>query len=188
MARSEKKWLSNYIIGVDLLKLADKYINSQEYYLEKFGLDYKYLLEQLAKLLRNPITFDNNTKDSSTILKYKIPNINNEEMTLDHLIGMSNIVLYIIKNKLYDKWESVYDFKNTLNTLQTLIWCPKSYNNDKNFKKKWLKNYDDVEMCIQWNKKLIEYGINELENIETGELVSVEIIWSDWFTENKVYL
>lgn len=187
MARSEKKWLVQYIICVDQLRIASNYMDNQELFLEKYGLDYKYLLEELSKSLRNAIIFDNQVKGSSTTLKYKIPNINNEVMLEDHLIGMSNIVLYIIKNKLYDKWESVQDFKNTLNTLQTLIWCPKSYNNNKNFKKKWLFNYDEIEMCIQWNKKLKDYGIDELEHIETGELVSVEKVYSIWFTENKMY-
>ena len=170
-----------------IVKGADKLITDNEYNLEKYDMDYKYLIQELSKLLRNPIVFDNQVKDSSNILKYSIPNKNNEPILLDHLIGMSNIVLYIIKNKIYQKWNSIDDFKNTLNTLQVLIWCPESYNNNKDFKKKWLFDYDEAEMCIQWNKKLKDYGINELQHIETGELVSVEKIYSIWFTENKMY-
>jgi hypothetical protein len=70
------------------------------------------ILETCATMLRNPIIFDNNVKVVKTRLPYSIENMNQE--TEDHLIGISNIVLYMYKRKLHKKWYSVEDFKKTL--------------------------------------------------------------------------
>jgi len=174
--RDNQDWEMIFKLSVPLLKVSEQF-DDKEFYIEK-----------LSKLLRNPIVFDNQVKESTNILPYRIPNLNNDEETLDHLVGMSNIVLYIIKNKLYDKWQNIDDFKNTLFTLQVLIYCPKNLNNKSKFKKNWLFKYNDVEISVQWNEKLKKYGITDLEDINTGQLVSVDTVYSIWFNQNKKYL
>lgn len=76
------------------------------------------ILETCATMLRNPIIFDNNVKEVKTQLPYYIENMKNE--TEDHLIGISNIVLYIYKKKLHKKWNSVEDFKKNVKGVK----CP----------------------------------------------------------------
>jgi hypothetical protein len=77
------------------------------------------ILETCATMLRNPIIFDNNVKVVKTKLPYYIENMNQE--TEDHLIGISNIVLYIHKRGLHNKWNSVEDFQKTLKALNVLL-------------------------------------------------------------------
>ncbi len=172
--RNDKKWQCQFEIALDLLKLSEKYS------------DNSYMLEQYAIAIRNPIVFDNQVKETELILDYKIPNPNGDKETLDHLIGMSNIVLYIIKSKLYEKWETKEDFIQTLKALQVMVVCPKKVNDSKGFKD-WLSKYDSVDNTINWNYKLKENGYHYLIN-DKGELKSVDVIWSEWNYKYKKYL
>jgi hypothetical protein len=108
--------------------------------------------------------------------------------TEDHLIGISNIVLYIYKRKLHNKWNNVEDFKKTLKALNVLLPIEKSLNNSKVFKHQWSFSYDDIESCIMWDKKLESVGITELICDETNEKVSVTKIRETWYKENEEYL
>lgn len=144
------------------------------------------ILETCATMLRNPIIFDNNVKVVKTRLPYSIENMNQE--TEDHLIGISNIVLYVYKRKLHNKWNSVEDFKKTLKALNVLLPIEKSLNNSKVFKHEWSFSYDNIESCINWDKKLESVGITELICNETNEKVSVTKIRETWYKENEEYL
>ena len=111
-----------------------------------------------------------------------------DKETDDHLIGMSNIVLYIHKKGLHKKWKSVEDFKKTLKALNVLLPIEKTLNNSKKFKHDWNFNYDNIESCIEWDKKLESVGIKELVCDTTKEKISVKKIKELWFEENKNYL
>ena len=143
-------------------------------------------LEICATMLRNPIIFDNNVKVVKTRLPYSIENMNKE--TEDHLIGISNIVLYMYKRKLHKKWHNVEDFKKTLKALNVLLPIEKSLNNTKVFKQEWSFTYNNIESCINWDKKLESVGITELICNETNQKVSVNKIREDWYESNKEYL
>ena len=95
--RSEHKWKINFNIILGLFKELER--------LEKISIEH---LESACIMYRNPIVFDNNTKSSHQI----IGNIVSQETkyTNDHLIGMTNIVLYMYKNKIYKKWKTHIDF------------------------------------------------------------------------------
>ena len=152
---------------------------------EDFKGDSK-ILETCATMLRNPIIFDNNVKEVKTNLPFHVENMDKE--TDDHLIGMSNIVLYIHKKSLHKKWECVDDFKRTLKALNILLPIEKTLNNSKTFKKDWNFTYENVESCIDWDKKLEFVGIKELICDTTKEKISVKKIKENWYKENKKYL
>jgi len=143
-------------------------------------------LQTCATMLRNPIIFDNNVKVVKTLLPYSIENMKKE--TQDHLIGISNIVLYMYKRRLHNKWNNVEDFKKTLKALNVLLPIEKSLNNTKVFKHEWSFNYDNIESCINWDKKLESVGITELICDKTKQKVSVSEIKEDWYKSNKEYL
>ena len=108
-------------------------------------------------------------------------------MTHDHLIGMSNIVLYIHKRELNKSWKSPLDFIQTLKALQVLLLMPKSLN-DKGSFKDWQFNYSNIENCIYWNQKLKREGISTLTS-ENGQFeASVDDIWDEWYNQFKNYL
>lgn len=144
------------------------------------------ILETYATMLRNPIVFDNNVKEVKTELSYHIENMKDE--TKDHLIGISNIVLYIYKKELHKKWNSVEDLKKTLKALNVLLPIEKVLNNSKVFKHGWKFSYDNIESCLDWDKKLISVGITELVCNKTNEKVSVTKIREEWYEANKEYL
>jgi len=131
-------------------------------------------------MLRNPIIFDNNIKEVKTYLPYHIKGMRDEK-TKDHLIGMSNIVLYIFKNRLHDKWKSVSDFKKTLKSLNVLIPVTKELNDMGVFKNGWKFGYDDIDVCINWNDKLKSVGVTHLICNKTGIEVCVDKVWGEWY-------
>lgn len=171
--RSNQKWNANYLIIKRICEISEEFENDT------------YLMEQLAILQRNPIMFDNNTKETSSLLEYKVPNPDGLEETDDHLLGISNTVLYLLKNKLYRNWNSVEDFKDTIRALNVTMTCPKVLN-DSGFKT-WMFEHNKVELCIQWNEKLKAHGIHKLVN-DKGEEKEVDIIWCEWFFKFKKYL
>ena len=144
------------------------------------------ILETCATMLRNPVIFDNNVKVVKTILPYSIENMNKE--TEDHLIGISNIVLYMYKRKLHKKWNDVDDFKKTLKALNVQLSIEKSLNNSKGYKHEWSFTYDNIESCINWDKKLESVGIKELICNETNQKVPVSKIREEWYKSSKEYL
>lgn len=158
-------------------------------YMEKFKVSKKQL-RKLSVLLRNPIIFCNQTKYIKNVLPYKIENISGKT-TLDHLIGISNIVLYIFKNGIYKRWKTVDDMENTLRALNVTLWIPKKLNNKKYFKN-FQFDINNIEKCIYWHKKLINEELKE-DKIEYlidsgGNKISVIDAWSKWYEENKEYI
>ena len=176
--RTKEEWENRYQCVKRLMSVMDLLSNDFE--------GNNQILETCATMLRNPIIFDNNVKVVKTRLPYYIENMNQE--TEDHLIGISNIVLYMYKRKLHNKWNSVEDFKKTLKALNVLLPIEKSLNNSKVFKHQWSFSYDDIESCINWDKKLESVGITELVCNETNQKVSVSKIREDWYKSNKEYL
>lgn len=148
--------------------------------LEKYENNPRQLKRHVSKL-RNPILFDNSVIDAIEQLPYRIPNKNKSKETNDHLLGMSNIIMYIFKKKLYYKWDTVDEFKKTLKSLQLKIICPTNINNKKSYKNEWIFDYEDVDECINWYDKLIKNGITELEDINSGNMVKVMDVWENWY-------
>jgi len=176
--RTKEEWENRYQCVRRLMSVMDS-LN------EDFN-DNHQILETCATMLRNPIIFDNNVKEVKSRLPFHVENMDKE--TDDHLIGMSNIVLYIHKKGLHKKWKSVEDFKKTLKALNVLLQIEKKLNNSKKFKHDWNFNYDNIESCIEWDKKLESVGIKELVCDTTKEKISVKKIKELWFEENKNYL
>ena len=176
--RTKQEWEKRYQCVKRLMSVMDTLSEDFENNTE--------ILETCATMLRNPIIFDNNVKEVKTQLPYYIENMKNE--TEDHLIGISNIVLYIYKKKLHKKWNSVEDFKKTLKALNVLLPIEKVLNNSKVFKHGWKFTYDTIESCLYWDKKLESVGITELICNKTNVKVSVTKIKEMWYEENKEYL
>jgi hypothetical protein len=176
--RSKKTWEYRYQCVKRLMSvmdtLSEDFKNNTE------------ILETCATMLRNPIIFDNNVKEVKTELPYRIENM--EKETEDHLIGISNIVLYIYKKGIHKKWNSVEDFKKTLKALNVLLPIEKVLNNSKVFKHEWKFSYDNIDSCLEWDKKLESVGVTELLCNKTNEKVSVTKIRETWYEENKKYL
>jgi hypothetical protein len=171
--RSSQKWNVNYKMVKEICDVADR------------NRDDKYFLEQFAIAQRNPVMFDNDTKETSALLEYKIPNPDGLEETKDHLLGISNAVLYMFKSELHKNWNDVEDFKRTIQALNVTIVCPKVLN-DGGFKT-WLFDWNKVDVCIQWNHKLRAHGIVNLVN-DKGETIDVDTLWCDWHYKYKKYL
>ncbi len=114
--RSEKEWENKFECVKRLMYVMDSLSND-------FGENHE-ILETCATMLRNPIIFDNNLKEVKTKLPYHIEGMDKE--TDDHLIGISNIVLFIYKKGIHRKWVTVEDFKNTLKALNVLLPVEKS--------------------------------------------------------------
>jgi len=176
--RTKQEWEKKYQCVKRLMSVMDTLS-------EDFENDTE-ILETCATMLRNPIIFDNNVKEVKIQLPYHIESMENE--TEDHLIGISNIVLYIYKKKLHKKWNSVEDFKKTLKALNVLLPIEKVLNNSKVFKNEWKFTYDTIESCLHWDYKLVSVGVTELVCNKTNEKVSVTKIREMWYEENKEYL
>ncbi len=144
------------------------------------------MIKSYSTMLRNPIIFDNNVKEVTHLLPYHIENT--ESGTKDHLIGMSNIVLYIFKKELHKKWDTLNNFKNTLKALNVLLKVPKKLNDSGSYKFGWHFDIDSVEECLNWDKKLKSSGIDYLISNETGEKVDVTLIRNEWFESVKNFL
>lgn len=172
--RSQKEWEINFRCSKDLLSVMDTYTDDAT-------------IERCSVLLRNPIIFDNNVKDVKTVLPFSVVSEGGKTLA-DHLIGTSNIVLYIFKNGLHKKWETVDDFKNTLKTLNVLLVIPSHLNNKSVFKNGWQFKSNNINDCIKWNDKLKSVGIDKLICNETGEIVDIDIIWTNWYNKNKGFL
>lgn len=173
--RTEHKWIMNFNGVVVFFEGLEK--------LEKISIED---LENGCTMLRNPIIFDNNVKVSQHVVGKIVSEDGDAKYTNDHLIGISNIVLYMYKNKLYKKWKNHNDFIPTLKALQALIICPVKLNSIKKYKSDWLFNYENINKCIEWNKKLKNNNINEI--LVNGEMVDVDIEYDKWVLEYKEFL
>jgi len=140
------------------------------------------LIKTISTALRNPIVFDNNLSESSYKLPY-VTDLGSDKFVKDHLVGISNIVLYIYENKLYRKWENVEDFKLTLRTLQVLLHVPKTLNNAKGFKG-WQFKKSNIGDCIKWNNKLKQNNILYLYDVN-GSRFDVDVVWGEWYENNR---
>lgn len=175
--RSDSKWNNQFLISKKIFES-----------LSALGqLNDSVLIKDACVAFRNPVVFDNQVSDAIHVLNYSIESDDKGAITKDHLIGTSNIVLYIYKNKLHEKWNTVEDFKNTIRALQVLLTVPKKLNDKGSFKNGWQFDLDTIDSCINWNIKLKREGITHLVN-KGGSLVSVDSVWSEWHTQYKNYL
>jgi len=177
MARTKEKWKSSFSIAKESFRTLSE--------LENQG-GAKLLLEGCVSY-RNPIIFDNNVSESSFKLPFYIEGNTGEKMTHDHLIGMSNAVLYMYKRELYKNWQTPSDFINTLKALQVLLWMPKNLNNKGSFKS-WQFDYYNIEDCIYWDKKLKNEGILTLKASNNQFESPVEQVWQSWYNQFSQYL
>ncbi len=180
MARSEEKWNHQFIIAKTLLESMEKFEDDDD------------LVRSFCVGLRNPIVFDNQVAEAHHYLPYQLeecidPTNVVGPLTGDHLIGISNIVLYIFKNKTYKKWETVEDFKMTLKAFQVLLTIPKSLNDKGSYKHGWQFDVTNINECIKWNVKLKTESIDYLID-ETGNRVSVDHVWSEWYEQYSDFL
>jgi hypothetical protein len=175
--RTEKEWNNRFIITKNLMEGMSIIWNTY---------NDEGMIKSYSTMLRNPIIFDNNVKDVKHLLPYHIENT--DSGTEDHLIGMSNIVLYIFKRELHKKWDTLNNFKNTLKALNVLLKVPKKLNDSGSYKFGWHFDIDSVEECLNWDKKLKSSGIDYLISNETGEKVDVTLIRNEWFESVKNFL
>lgn len=144
------------------------------------------LIRDACVAFRNPVVFDNQVSDAVFELPYFIPGKEGETITKDHLVGMSNIVLYIYENKIHQRWNTVDDFICTLKALQVLLPLPKTLNDSGTFKS-WQFDRKNINDCIYWNKKLKNEGITHVFD-DNHNQVSVDDVWTDWYENNKSFL
>lgn len=174
--RSTEKWNNQFLINQKIFESISD--------LSNLGDD--KLVQDACIAYRNPVVFDNQVSDAVFELPYYIEGNDGEAMTKDHLIGMSNIVLYIHKNKINERWQNVDDFVNTLRSLQVLLPMPK-WLNDKGSFKSWQFDIQNIDDCIKWNDKLKKEGITQLKGIN-GTVESVDDVWNNWYNQFKNYL
>ena len=180
MARTTEKWEHQYIIAKTLLESMEPYEDNDQ------------LVRSFCVGLRNPIVFDNQVTEAYHNLPYQLEDCINPDaisgpLTDDHLIGISNIVLYIFKNKIYKRWNSVEDFKTTLKAFQVLLTVPKTLNDKGSYKHGWQFDVTTINECIKWDVKLKNESITHLID-ETGNQVSVEDVWSEWYGQYSDFL
>lgn len=189
-SRTTQKWQNMY-------KISKKCFESISELGSTNDLD---LIRDACVSFRNPVVFDNNVGSARSKLPYFIPghsdvvykknkgysNESKEEITEDHLVGMSNIVLYIYINKIHERWNCSDDFIATLRSLQVLLPIPKSLNNKGSFKS-WQFDVQSINECVKWYKKLQNEGITHLCSL-SGELVPVMDVYTEWYESNKSFL
>lgn len=174
--RSSEKWENQF-------KISQKIFESIS---ELSQLNSNGLIRDACVAFRNPVVFDNQVSDAVFELPYYIPGNGIEPMTKDHLVGMSNIVLYIYVNKIYQRWNNSDDFINTLKALQVLLRLPKSLN-DRGTYKSWQFDIHNINDCIKWNEKLKNEGITHVSD-KNNQQVLVDDVWNEWYQNNKSFL
>jgi len=175
--RTLKEWNNKFICIQNMMEGMDEVWN-------KFQDN--SIMESYATMLRNPIIFDNNIKDVKNLLPYHIEGMENN--TEDHLIGISNIVLYIFKKQLHKKWVTVDDFKNTLKALNILLPVSKKLNDNGTYKFGWKFDMENIEQCLNWDDKLKSVGVTHLVHNETKIKTPVSEIKKRWYEEFKNFL
>lgn len=175
-SRTTQKWVNQYQISKKCFESISELGASND--LE--------LIRDACVAFRNPVVFDNQVSAAVHELPYCIPGKPGESMTKDHLVGMSNIVLYIYINKIHERWTCPDDFIATLRALQVLLPLPKSLNDRGSFKS-WQFDVQNINDCIHWYKKLQNEGITHLHN-QSGKLVPVMDVYTEWYENNKSFL
>jgi hypothetical protein len=174
--RTNEKWENQF-------KISQKIFES----ISELGqLNDNELIRDACVAFRNPVVFDNQVSDAVFELPYHIPGDERDSITKDHLVGMSNIVLYIYVNKIHQRWNNSEDFISTLKALQVLLPLPKSLNDRGSFKS-WQFDITNINDCIQWNKKLKNEGITHVYN-KNNQQVLVDDVWTEWYENNKSFL
>jgi len=174
--RTTEKWENQF-------KISQKIFES----ISELGqLNDNELIRDACVAFRNPVVFDNQVSDAVFELPYHIPGLKGDSITKDHLVGMSNIVLYIYVNKIHQRWNNSEDFISTLKALQVLLPLPKSLNDRGSFKS-WQFDITNINDCIQWNKKLKNEGITHVYN-KNNQQVLVDDVWAEWYENNKIFL
>ena len=164
--RSSEKWENQF-------KISQKIFES----ISELGqLNNNQLIRDACVAFRNPVVFDNQVSDAVFELPYHIPGNTGNTITKDHLVGMSNIVLYIYVNKIHQRWSCVEDFISTLKALQVLLPLPKSLNDSGSFKS-WQFDIHNINDCIEWNKKLKNEGITHVFD-KNNQQVLVDDVWT----------
>jgi hypothetical protein len=189
--RSIKKWNNTFLINQKTFESISS--------LSERGDD--NLVKEACVAYRNPVVFDNQVSATVFELPYYIPEnpgdinltlklinrkIKDKKMVKDHLIGMSNIVLYIHKNKINERWQNADDFMTTLKALQVLLPIPKWLNNKATYKS-WQFDIQNIDNCIKWNEKLKREGITHLNCLD-GTISHVDDVWNSWYDHFKKYL
>jgi hypothetical protein len=172
MKKTEKIWEEKYII-------AKTFFESMEVH-----SDNEQLIKRFCGTLRNPIIFDN--KSNSHKIPYILQNITTSTVD-DHLIGMSNAVLYIFKNEVYKRWKSPDDFKKTIRALQPLLKISTNLNNSEDYKCAWQFDETNINDCIKWNNKLKKVSINHLID-SNGIQKPVDDVWNEWYEQYSDFL
>ena len=180
MARSTEKWQHQFIIAKTLLESMEPFKDNDD------------LIRSFCVGLRNPIVFDNQVTEAYHFLPYKLEDCVDSEnvtgpLTEDHLIGISNIVLYIFKNEVYKRWNTVEDFKRTLKAFQVLLTVPKTLNDKGSYKNGWQFDVTNINECIKWNVKLKREDINHLID-GSGNQISVDHVWNEWHQQYSDFL
>jgi len=174
--RSSEKWENQF-------KISQKIFES----ISELGqLNNNQLIRDACVAFRNPVVFDNQVSDAVFELPYHIPGNAGNPITKDHLVGMSNIVLYIYVNKINQRWSCVEDFISTLKALQVLLPLPKSLNDSGSFKS-WQFDIHNINDCIEWNKKLKNEGITHVFD-KNNQQVLVDDVWREWYRNNRSFL
>jgi hypothetical protein len=174
--RSSEKWENQF-------KISQKIFES----ISELGqLNSNGLIRDACVAFRNPVVFDNQVSDAVFELPYYISGNEGESMTKDHLVGMSNIVLYIYVNKIYQRWNNFEDFISTLKALQVLLPLPKRINDSGAFKS-WQFDIHNINDCIKWNEKLKNEGISHVFD-KNNQQVLVDDVWTEWYQNNKSFL
>jgi hypothetical protein len=174
--RSPTKWMNQFLINKKIFESIS----------ELSLLNDDNLIQDACVAYRNPVVFDNQVSDAIYELPFYVVGNVGDDMVKDHLIGMSNIVLYIFKNKIYEKWSDVNDFINTQRALQVLLPIPKWLNNKKSYKS-WQFDIDNINSCIFWNEKLKNEGIFQIKHLD-GTTHDVDSVWNEWYQQFKKYL
>ena len=146
------------------------------------------LIRDACVAYRNPVVFDNQVADACFKLPFYVPYDLGEKLTHDHLIGTSNIVLYIHRNKINERWTSYEDFIKTLKSLQVLLLMPKSLNDKGSFKNNWQFDYHNINNCIKWNDKLRREGIEFLISENNQFRSPIDDVWEEWYETFKEFL
>jgi len=189
--RSIERWNNQFLINQKIFESIAE--------LSELGDD--NLIKETCVAFRNPVVFDNQVSNAVFELPHYIPANPGDILTLselkkilkkgeimvkDHLLGMSNIVLYIHKNKINERWQNVDDFITTLKALQVLLPIPKWLNNKGTYKS-WQFDIQNIDDCIKWNDKLKREGITHLNCID-GTISHVDDVWNSWYNQFKNYL
>lgn len=97
----------------------------------------------------------------------------------DHVFGMTNEALMIFK--CINRRLNFDEYIEILMVLNTMVKCPSSLNNTKEYKMGNIHNYDNIYKMWDFRQKFYNCEIYKLRSLITGKLVSIEIIFKEWW-------